>query len=161
MQPPLYPSLYQINTRVWLTGLAAQLGRPATLDDIPDAELDRLKANGFDWIWYLSVWQTGDAGRQVSRSQAWDGNPTNDALIASAWHNAADQRLIVTVNYAPHQSQCYVRLPFAELANRAWRLSDRLGDARYDREGNDLLARGLYLDVPPWQAAVFSLTQRD
>ena len=38
----LHPSLYQINTRVWLTELARKLGRPATLDDIPDAELDRL-----------------------------------------------------------------------------------------------------------------------
>ena len=32
-----YPSLYQINTRVWLTELSRKLGRPATLDDIPDA----------------------------------------------------------------------------------------------------------------------------
>ena len=36
------PSLYQINTRVWLTELSRTLGRRATLDDIPDAELDRL-----------------------------------------------------------------------------------------------------------------------
>ena len=42
-----YPSLYQINTRVWLTELSRQLGRPATLDDIPDAELDRLARDGF------------------------------------------------------------------------------------------------------------------
>ena len=67
---PLYPSLYQINTRVWLTDLARGLGRPATLDDIPDAELDRLATLGFDWIWFLSVWQTGPAARQVSRSSA-------------------------------------------------------------------------------------------
>ena len=65
---PRYPSLYQINTRVWLTNLARVLGRPATLDDVPDAELDRLAAQGFDWVWFLSVWQTGAAGRQVSRS---------------------------------------------------------------------------------------------
>src|SRR6266404_2443533 len=55
MSKPLYPSLYQINTRVWLTELSRALGRPATLDDIPDAELDRLAAMGFDWIWMLSV----------------------------------------------------------------------------------------------------------
>ncbi len=52
--PPRYPSLYQINTRVWLTELSRSLGRPATLDDIPDAELDRLAAAGFDWVWLLS-----------------------------------------------------------------------------------------------------------
>src|SRR5258706_7876317 len=67
---PLYPSLYQINTRVWLTELSRALGRPATLDDIPDSELDRLAKMGFDWIWLLSVWQTGPAAQQVSRSNA-------------------------------------------------------------------------------------------
>ncbi len=46
MGTPRYPSLYQINTRVWLTALAQSLGRPATLDDIPDAELDRLAGDG-------------------------------------------------------------------------------------------------------------------
>lgn len=68
MTTPRYPLLYQINTRVWLTELAHQLGQPVTLDDIPDAELDRLAEMGFDWIWFLSVWQTGLAAQQVSRS---------------------------------------------------------------------------------------------
>ena len=34
------------------------------------------------------------------------------------------------VNYAPNQSQCYVRLPFADLGGRQWRLEDQLGDGR-------------------------------
>lgn len=63
-----YPSLFQINTRVWLTELSQTLNRPATLDDIPDAELDSLARKGFDWVWFLSVWQTGLAAQQVSRS---------------------------------------------------------------------------------------------
>ncbi len=63
----LYPTLYQVNTRVWLTSLSKILGRPAQLDDIPDIELDRLAETGFDWIWFLSVWQTGLAGQRISR----------------------------------------------------------------------------------------------
>jgi hypothetical protein len=62
-----HPMLYQVNTRVWLTSLSETLGRPAGLDDIPDAELDRLAGQGFDWIWFLSVWQTGAAGQRISR----------------------------------------------------------------------------------------------
>ena len=42
MDKPLYPSLYQINTRVWLTELFRKLERQVGLDDIPDADLDRL-----------------------------------------------------------------------------------------------------------------------
>lgn len=68
MTSPQYPSLYQINTRVWLTQLSQRLGKPATLDDIPDRELDVFAERGFDWIWLLSVWQTGLAAQQVSRS---------------------------------------------------------------------------------------------
>lgn len=67
MNQPRYPSLYQVNTRVWLTELSAQLSRQATLDDIPDTELDRLAEMGFDWIWLLSVWCTGELARKVSR----------------------------------------------------------------------------------------------
>ena len=63
-----YPALYQINTRVRLTELSRALGRRATLDDIPDADLDRLSESGFDWIWFLSVWQTGSAAQKVSRA---------------------------------------------------------------------------------------------
>ena len=62
------PSLYQINTRVWLTELSRGLGRRATLDDISDAELDRVAGMGFDWVWLLSVWQTGTVAQQISRT---------------------------------------------------------------------------------------------
>jgi glycosidase len=68
MGTPRYPSLYQINTRAWLTDVSRTLGRTATLDDIPDAELDRLAGMGFDWIWLLSVWQTGPAAQAISRA---------------------------------------------------------------------------------------------
>ena len=67
MEQPKYPSLYQINTRVWLTELSGNLGRRATLDDIPDNELDQLTERGFDWIWFLSVWTTGEVAQKISR----------------------------------------------------------------------------------------------
>ncbi len=68
MAQPRFPSLYQINTRVWLTERSCRLGRSATLDDIPDDELDCVAQMGFDWIWFLSVWQTGPAARAISRA---------------------------------------------------------------------------------------------
>jgi glycosidase len=67
---PRYPALFQVNTRARLSELSTALGRKATLDDIPDPELDRLANDGFDIVWFLGVWQTGDAARCVSRSHA-------------------------------------------------------------------------------------------
>ena len=76
-----------------------------------------------------------------------------------AWQGAGDERLVVAVNYAPNQSQCRVRLPFADLSGSQWRLQDLLGDASYDRNGDDLQGPGLYLDESPWSARIFGVTR--
>ena len=44
-------------------------------------------------------------------------------------------------------------------ASAAWRLTDLMGDACYARNGDDLAARGLYLDVAPWQYHVFAVAR--
>src|SRR5207249_3797735 len=36
---------------------------------------------------------------------AWEGNGTNDCFVAFAWHDDHNERLLVAVNYADHQSQ--------------------------------------------------------
>jgi glycosidase len=91
---------------------------------------------------------------------AWEGNWTWDCFLAFAWQGPGDDRLLVAVNYAANRSQCSVRLPLADLGKGQWRLTDLLGEAVYDRDGDDLERRGLYLDVPPWQASVFSVRHR-
>ncbi len=65
-----HPLMYQLNTRVLLQERSAQLGRPATLDDFTDGFVDDIAAKGFEWVWCLGVWQTGQAGLDVSRSHS-------------------------------------------------------------------------------------------
>jgi hypothetical protein len=49
-------------------------------------------------------------------------------------------------------------LPWDDLASgRTWRFADRLGTAVYDRDGADLFARGLYLDMPAWGYHAFEV----
>jgi glycosidase len=97
--------------------------------------------------------------RLLECAPAWDGNWTADCFVAFAWQGRAGERLLVVVNYAPNQSQCYVRLPFDDLAGGQWRLRDQIGDATYDRSGDDLGSRGLYVDARPLQASVFAMTR--
>ncbi len=95
--------------------------------------------------------------RLLDCAPAWEGNWTSDCLIAWCWQGGDGQRRLIAVNYAGNQSQAYVRLPFPDLDGRAVRLEDRMGPASYDRDGHDLVSRGLYLDVPPWSYHVFEL----
>jgi Alpha amylase, catalytic domain len=90
---------------------------------------------------------------------AWERNGSSDNFVACAWQEPDGERLIVAVNYAAQQSQCYVRLPFSDLNRGQWRLADLLGDAAYDREGSDLQTRGLYLDIGPWQHHLFEMSR--
>src|SRR5262249_32118004 len=83
--------------------------------------------------------------RLLECSPAWDGNWTSDCFIAWLWQRPGVRRL-VAVNYAANQSQCYVRLALPDLANRGFRFRDAMGDASYDRDGNKLASRGLFLD---------------
>ncbi len=125
----------------------------------PDEPIDRKLKKFYDRLLIVlrrplvrnGRWQLLDC------APAWEGNWTCDCFVASAWQGLDGERLLVAVNYAPNQSQCYIRLPFTDLGNGHWRLQDLLGDAQHDRDGNDLQSRGLYLDVPPWQYHVFEL----
>jgi hypothetical protein len=97
-------------------------------------------------------WQLLDA------RAAWEGNGSDDAFIVFAWTGPGELKRLVAVNYAGHQSQCYVAMPWPELTGRRWRLRDRLGSAVYEREGADLAARGLYLDMPAWGYHAFEVS---
>jgi hypothetical protein len=129
------------------------LGRgPAeTLDSALAVFYDDLLACLKDPAFRDGQWQLLEARR------AWAENGTNDAFIAFAWTGPESQRRLVAVNYAEHQSQCYVGLPWGDLGDRAWRLQDRLGEATYDRDGAELAARGLYLDLPAWGYHAFEV----
>jgi hypothetical protein len=92
----------------------------------------------------------------VESVPAWDGNWTWDCFIVFAW-SGAGRRALIAVNYAANRSQCFVRLPFSELRGRQVRFEDRLSAAVYERQGDEVIERGLYLDVGPWGCHVFEV----
>jgi hypothetical protein len=125
----------------------------------PDEPVDQEIGKFYDKLLAVLRQSTVRNGRWqlLECGPAWDGNWTWDCFLAFGWQGPGGERLLVSVNFAANQSQCYVRLPFPDVGNAQWRLQDLIGDATYDREGDNLQARGLYLDMAPWQASVFSL----
>jgi hypothetical protein len=98
------------------------------------------------------------AWRLLECVRAWEDNWTSDSVIAWSWQALDRQRLLVVVNYAGHQSQCYVRLPFPGLVGGTACPKDLMNVASYDRNGSDLGSQGLYLDLPPWGYHVFDVS---
>jgi hypothetical protein len=100
----------------------------------------------------------GGAWQLLDVTAAWEGNDSHERLVASTWWTPeGEPRYIVVVNLADTWSQGYLRLTGAELAGRAVTITDRLGAQRYERDGDDLLERGLYVDAAPWAHHVFAV----
>jgi Alpha amylase, catalytic domain len=102
--------------------------------------------------------QTQGDWQLLDCTPAWDGNWTWDCFICFAWSGPEGASLIIAVNYAPNQSQCYAHIPFDDLKGATIRLRDLMGPAVYDRNGDEMVSRGLYLDLPAWSYHVFELT---
>jgi hypothetical protein len=119
-----------------------------TLQAFYDALLNVLR----DPLFRQGRWQL------LSCVPAWDGNWTSDCFVASMWTGGNDARRLVVVNYAANQSQCYVRVPLEGIAGGPVRFGDVMGSATYERDLNDLGARGLYLDMPAWGYHVFDVS---
>jgi hypothetical protein len=89
---------------------------------------------------------------------AWDVNVSAQQFIAYAWEGQKSRRVLIAVNYAGSPGQCYVTLPLPDLSGRKFVLRDLLSPIRYERSGDDLAARGLYLDLPAWGHHVFEMS---
>ena len=87
---------------------------------------------------------------------AWEGNPTWERFLAFAWEGEAHQRLLIAVNYGLSQGQCHVTWPLVDMKGTKVTLKDLMHEARYEWEGDTLLERGLYVDLPSWGFHVFA-----
>ena len=63
---PRYPTLYEINTWVWLSDLRVKTGRPVDLGSVPGAEWDAIARFGFDAVWFMGVWERSPAGIAIA-----------------------------------------------------------------------------------------------
>jgi hypothetical protein len=69
--------------------------------------------------------------------------------MAWCWRKGAERWLIV-VNLSAVRSQARVRLPWHDSAGRTWRLADAFTGETYGRDGDEMAALGLYVDLGPW-----------
>jgi hypothetical protein len=98
------------------------------------------------------------AWRLLDPRQAWDGNPSHEHLIAFTWTTSGGKLAsVAVVNLADTWSQGYLPLSDAELSGRTVTLVDRLGEDRFERNGDDLTRSGLYIDAEPWAHHVFAV----
>src|SRR6476659_638244 len=63
---PRNPSIYEINTWVWVSELSQKYGQNIDLSCVPSAEWDAIAAFGFDAVWFMGVWERSPAGIAIA-----------------------------------------------------------------------------------------------
>jgi hypothetical protein len=122
-----------------------------------EAQDPTLKAFYERLLWVLGRPELHGGGFRLRACRpAWDGNPTWDRFVVASWEGDG-ARLLAVVNYGPTQAQCWADAGFEGLAGTRVRLVDLTGPDRYERDGDELCGRGLFLDLPPWGHHVFEV----
>lgn len=79
----MHPLLYEVFARVWVAEASERAGTRVHLGTLPDAELDRLAAAGFDHLWLMGVWTTGTIGPDIARAH--DGVQRDLDVMYPGW----------------------------------------------------------------------------
>jgi glycosidase len=88
----------------------------------------------------------------------WPDNDSYRGLVAWCWSGAHGRRLVV-VNLTSGPVQGQVRLPWGDLAGRAWELVDVLSAQHFERGGDELAADGLYVALDAWGSYFLAFEQ--
>lgn len=137
-------------------------------DEPPDADLARwyhdLLAAVAEHRVRTGVWQLLDPG-------GWPDNQSCRSLLAWAWSGAeggadsgADSgadggadRHVVVVNLWQAPAQGRIPLPWPDLRDRSWRLTDLESGEDFERDGAELADPGLFVDMGPGQCYLLSV----
>ena len=84
----------------------------------------------------------------------WPDNTSCRNLVAWCWRKGVE-RFLVVINLSHTRSQGRIQLPWADLKGRTCLLADVMNGDRYERDGDEMLGQGLYVDLEPWSFHFF------
>ena len=123
---------------------------PVFLGRRPDEQIDQgLQSFYAKLLAMVSASAFSDGVWSLCERTGWPDNQSFHNIVAWSW-DKSDDRYLIVVNLSNNGSQARVKVPWNDLQSESWRLTDAFSSATYDREGDELSALGLYVDLPPW-----------
>lgn len=95
---PVKPTIYEINTWVWLNTLSETYGQRITLSNVPDSELDYIAGLGVDVVWPMGVWQRSPVGVEIAQ---------NHPDLQASYHNTLADYTLDDVVGSPYAIRAY------------------------------------------------------
>jgi glycosidase len=65
------PTIYEINTPIFLREVGERAGHTVTLADVPDSEWDEVARPGVNTVWFMGVWKRSTIARAMAKDEPW------------------------------------------------------------------------------------------
>ena len=98
-------------------------------------------------VFRYGQWRLGDR-------TGWPDNPSFQNLVTWSWVHDSERYLIV-VNLSDHSAQGRVQIRWPTENRGNWLLIDVLSGTTYQRDGDEMLSPGLYVELGPWNYHFF------
>jgi glycosidase len=79
----------------------------------------------------------------------WPDNESFQNLMAWSWQKDGN-RYLIAVNLSDRPAQAHIQVRWADAGGRRWNLMDALSGAIYERNGDEMLSPGVYVELGPW-----------
>ena len=88
----------------------------------------------------------------------WPDNLSFQNLVAWSWLKD-EERYLIAVNLSDSALQARIEVPLSDAGanGAAWQLTDQISGVVYEREGNEMISPGLYVELDPWHYHLFQL----
>jgi len=93
------------------------------------------------------VFKEGDWS--LCERSGWPDNTSYVNLVAWCWRKG-QERFLVVINASHTRSQGRIQLPWTDLKGRTCLLVGVMNGERFERDGDDMLDQGLYVDLEAW-----------
>ncbi len=95
---------------------------------------------------------------RLCKLSGWPDNCSFQNILAYCWQNDCDRYLII-VNFSDHLSQAILKLQWEDLPGKNWFLYDVLSADPYERNGSEMMEKGLFVELKPWNCHFFKIEQ--
>ncbi len=87
---------------------------------------------------------------QLCAQTGWPDNQSYRNIAAWCWQRE-EERYLTVVNLSCSPAQSRVQVPWPDIKGKHWQLLDVFAEDIYERDGDEMIDPGLYIELGPWE----------
>ena len=96
---------------------------------------------------------------RLCEQEGWPDNQSFHNIVSWCW-DANGHRYLIAINLSDRKSESRIRTPWTDYRGKTLRFDDLLSGERYSpRDGSEIVERGFFVDLDPWESYFLSVAE--